>query len=196
MIAMRMIKFQTSSLRIGPLEGSILYRMLLITFIVLGSIFFFGEYGFVSLALLPLFLFKIQHDYVDEYLLKKIRGITVSTLDPLLTDRSVSYEIFAANYGLSEQQDRNIIYIWSSIVGSFSEDMMVVRHPYSVPLERFHKGTPEYDSLFSNSVFYADAYFIIISKARQEDFEKTLGSYGIPFSKLTEGEVGVLNELI
>lgn len=192
---MKMIKFQTSSLRIGPLEGPILYRMLLVAFIVLSSIFFFGAYGFVSLALLPL-LFKIQHDYVDEYLLKKIRGITVSTLDPLLTDGSVSYEIFAANYGLSEQQDRNILYIWSSIIGSFSEDMMVIRHPYSVPLERFHKGIPEYDSLFSNSAFYADAYFITISKTRQEDFEKTLGSYGIPFSKLTEEEVGVLNELI
>ncbi len=192
----RMIKFQTSSLRIGPLEGPILYRMLLVAFIVLTSIFFFGEYGFVSLALLPLFLFKMQHDYVDEYFWKKIRGITVSTLDPLLTERSVSYEIFAANYGLSEQQDRNIIYIWSSIIGSFSEDMMIIRHPYRVPLERFHKGKPEYDSLFSNSAFYADAYFITISKTREEGFEKTLGSYGIPFSKLTEEEVGVLNELI
>lgn len=192
----RMIKFQTSSFRIGPLEGSILYRLLLVAFAILIAIFYLGPFGFVSLALLPIFLLRIQHDYLDEFIVKKIKGITVSYLDAPITEKNASYEIAGTNYGLSEQQDRNIIYVWASIIESFAEDMMIIRDPYRVPLQRFEKGVEEYDSLFSGLVFYADAYFITISESMVEDFEKTLANYGVPFKRLREDEVETLNELI
>jgi hypothetical protein len=166
------------------------------SFAVLLAVFFLGVYGLVFLVLLPIFLLRIQHDFLDEFILKKVRGITVSTLSPLISDKREAYEIFGTNYGLSEQQDRNIIYVWASIIESFSEDIMIIRHPYTVPLHAFQKGVAEYDSLFEGTVCYADAYFITINKTRKADFEKTLGNYGIPFAVLREEEVKVLNELI
>lgn len=192
----RLVKFQTSSIRIGPLEGSALYRITLVTLAVLISIFYLGSYGFLSLILVPVFSIRIQHDYVDEYVLKKLRGITVSTLFPLITERKAAYEIFGTNYGLSEQQDRVIIDAWTSIIDTFSEDMTIIKHPYRVPLQRFIRGNEEYDSLFSGLNCFADAYFITILKERSDDFERTLRNYGIPFSKLAENEASALNDII
>lgn len=192
----RMVKFQTSSFRFGYLEGPILYRMMFASFSVLLAIYFLGVYGLASLVILPVFLLRIQHDFIDEYLAKKIRGITAVTLIPLISDKKEAYEIFGANYGLSVLQDNSIIYIWSSIIGSFSEDMTIIRHPYIVPIQAFKRGVEEYDSLFSNSVYYAEAYFITINKAKRDDFEKTLTNYGIAFTRLGKEEVRVLNDLI
>ncbi|MDA8056006.1 MAG: hypothetical protein M0Z77_10245 [Thermoplasmatales archaeon] len=189
----RMTKFQTSSFRIGSLEGTILYRLIVVAFIILLAIFYLGLYGLISLILLPIFLLRIQHDYVDEYILKKIRGITVSTLHPLITKEKAAYEVFGSNYGLSEQQDGNILYAWTAVLESFSEDMTIIRHPYQVPFQRFIRGVKEYDSLFSNTACFADAYFITISNGKTEDFEKTLRNYGIPYTRLNEGEVEILN---
>ncbi|MEM0135826.1 MAG: hypothetical protein QXU18_11500, partial [Thermoplasmatales archaeon] len=95
----RLVKFQTSSVRIGPLEGTALYRLALATLAVLVLIFYFGSYGFLSLVLVPIISLRIQHDYLDEYILKKLRGITVPAIFPLITDRKTAYEIFGTNYG-------------------------------------------------------------------------------------------------
>jgi hypothetical protein len=192
----RMTKFQTSSLRVGSLEGSILYRSILVGFAILLAIFFFGLYGLISLALLPMFLLRIQYDYVDEFIIKKVRGITVPTLVPLITKKDASYEIFGTNYGLSERQDGSILSTWTSIVGAFSEDLTILRHPYKIPLQRFQMGVKEYDALFSQLDCYADAYFIKINKTKTEEFENTLRNHGVAFTRLSDEEVEVLNEFI
>ena len=192
----RMTKFQTSSLRIGSLEGSLLYRSILVGFVILLAIFFFGLYGLISLSLLPIFLLRIQYDFVDEFIIKKVRGITVPTLVPLITKEDASYEIFGTNYGLSERQDSSILSTWASIVGTFSEDLTILRHPYKIPLQRFQMGVKEYDALFSQFDCYADAYFIKINKTKIEELENTLRNYGVPFTRLSDEEVEVLNELI
>ena len=192
----RMTKFQTSSLRVGSLEGSILYRSILVGFAILLAIFFFGLYGLISLSLLPIFLLRIQYDFVDEFIIKKVRGITVPTLVPLITKEDASYEIFGTNYGLSERQDSSILSTWASIVGTFSEDLTILRHPYKIPLQRFQMGVKEYDALFSQFDCYADAYFIKINKTKIEELENTLRNYGVPFTRLSDEEVEVLNELI
>ena len=192
----KMVKFQTSSFRLGYLEGPVLYRLMLAAFAVLLAIFFLGVYGLAFLIIFPVFLLRIQHDFIDEFILKKVRGITAASLSPLISDEKEASEIFGTNYGLSVQQDRNIIYIWSSIIGSFSEDMTIIRHPYLVPVQAFQRGVAEYDSLFSKLVCHADAYFITIKKTKRDDFEKTLTNYGITFTKLGKDEVRVLNELI
>lgn len=192
----KMVKFQTSALRIGVLEGTILYRIILVGFIVLLAIYFLGTYGFLSLVLIPVFLLRIQHDYLDEFVVKKVRGITVYTLHQLTNDDCASYEIFGTNYGLSERQDENIIAVWAAIIGSFSEDIIVIRHPYRIPLQKFQKGKKEYDELFNQNDAWADAYFITVSRARAEDLEKTLGNYGIAFSRLSVEQVKALNDAI
>jgi hypothetical protein len=114
-------------------------------------------------------------------------------IHPLKTEKSAYYEIFGLNYGLSDQQDRNIVYVWESIIGTFSEDLTIIRHPYKIPLQMFLKGDDEYNSLFSKSDSFADAYFVKINKTKTDDFEKILGDYGVQFSKLSEEEVGVLD---
>ena len=189
----KMTKFQTSSFRIGSLEGAILYRLILVSFSVLLSIFFLRTYGLIALVLIPMFLLRIQHDYIDEFVVKKVRGITAFVIHPLKTEKSAYYEIFGSNYGLSDQQDRNIVYVWESIIGTFSEDLTIIRHPYKIPLQGFLKGDDEYNSLFSKSDSFADAYFVKINKTKTDDFEKILGNYGVQFSKLSEEEVGVLD---
>ncbi len=192
----KMVKFQTSAFRIGMLEGMILYRIILVGFIVLLAIYFLGSYGFLSLVLIPVFLLRIQHDYVDEFIVKKVRGITVSSLHQMTDANSASYEIFGTNYGLSERHDDNIIAVWSAIIGSFSDDIMVIRHPYRIPLQKFQMGRKEYDELFSQNDAWADAYFITVSRARTEDLEKTLGNYGIAFSRLSVEQAKALNDAI
>jgi len=82
----KMTKFQTSSFRIGSLEGAILYRLILVSFSVLLSIFFLRSYGFISLVLIPIFLLRIQHDYIDEFVVKKMRGITAFEIHSLKTE--------------------------------------------------------------------------------------------------------------
>ncbi len=190
----RMVKFQTSSMRIGPLEGTVLYRVILVSFVILLSVFFLGEYGFVSLILLPLVLLRIQYDYVDEYIRKKLMGWTVFDIYPLINEERAAYEVFGSNYGLSEQRDKNILHTWSSVLDSLSEDVAIIRFPYEVPIHRFQKGVSEYDSLFSEMVCYADAYFIIVNKFAADDLERTLRNHGVSFRRLAEEEERALND--
>jgi hypothetical protein len=192
----KITKFQTSSFRIGSLEGPILYRIIFVSFVLILAIFFLGLYGLLALAILPIFVIRMQHDYVDEFIMKKIRGIDVPTLLPLFSDSKSYFEVFGTNYGLSESQDVAVIDTWSFIIGAFSEDMMIIRHPYRIPLQRFEKGRKEYDSLFVGLNLYADAYFIVIDSRRVDGFEETLANYGIPFRKLERGEIEILNDLI
>ncbi|MEM0128268.1 MAG: hypothetical protein QXO03_04190 [Thermoplasmatales archaeon] len=80
---MKIHKFQTAQIKLGPLEGKPLYRLLIASAIVLISLYFFNLYGLISLAVLPLFLIRSQNDYLDEIIIKKIQGITVPDLLPV-----------------------------------------------------------------------------------------------------------------
>lgn len=192
----RITKFQTSSLRIGPFEGALLFRVLIGSLLILLTIFFLGFYGILSVAILPIFTIKIQHDFLDEYIFKAIRGVTVTDIIPLIPVTSTCYEIFCSNYGFSEKQDELILETWSSIVRSFSEDMLIIRHPYQIPTKRFVRENKEYNSLFSEMDSSADAYFIVINSRCVDEFERTLSDHGVPFEKLGREEVMALNDLI
>ena len=185
---MRIQKFQTAQMRLGPLEGEMLYRVLIVGTVVLLSIFFFNLFGLLTVVLFPVFLLKFQSDYLDEIVVKKIRGITVPGVVAMNAPGRVIYEVFGINYGFSEVQDEEILETWSSVVNTFSEDMLILRIPYRIPLETFKKGRSDYDSLFSGEDAIADAYFIIVEAPKSEEFESVLSNHGIPFLKLRDEE--------
>jgi hypothetical protein len=192
----RITKFQTSSFRMGPLEGPILYRIMFVTFILGIAVFFLGLEGLLVLAILPVFIIRIQQDYIDEFIMKKVRGIDVPTLLAFYSSAKGYFEVFGTNYGLSESQDIAILDSWSSVIGAFSEDITIIRHPYRIPLQRFEIGRKEYDSLFSGLNLHADAYFVVVDSRRVKEFEETLASSGISFRELDGEEVKILNDLI
>lgn len=190
----RITKFETTSFRIGQLEGQILYRILFASFIVLIAVFLAGIYGLLALIAFPVFTLRIQYDYLDEFILKKIRGITVPSIIPLNVVSEAYYEIFGINYGLADRQDETILNTWTSIIKSFPEDITIIRLPYHIPIKRFEKGREEYDSLFSSPNFYADAYFLIVEATRSEDVERVLRNYAVPFNRLSKEEIEILDD--
>ncbi|MEM1613944.1 MAG: hypothetical protein QXP25_03475, partial [Thermoplasmatales archaeon] len=159
---MKIQKFQTTQLKLGPFEGAFLYRLLTASTIVTVSFFFFNFYGLVSLLSLPFFLVKSQNDYLDEIIIKKVKGITIPNLLHICDQGKVAYEIFGTNFRFSEHHDNWIISAWSSIINTFSEDMIVMKIPYKIPVERFLTGVAQYDSLFKDLEAIAYAYFVII----------------------------------
>ncbi|MEM0138607.1 MAG: hypothetical protein QW100_02620 [Thermoplasmatales archaeon] len=193
---MKIHKFQTTQLKLGPFEGAFLYRLLTVSTIVTVSFFFFNFYGLVSLFSLPLFLVKSQNDYLDEIIIKKVKGITIPNLLHICGQGKVAYEIFGTNFGFSEYKDNWIILAWSSLVNTFSEDMIVMKVPYRIPVERFLTGFTEYDSLFKGLEAIAYAYFVIIESSKIEEFESTMSNFGISFVRLNEEEARVIDDLI
>jgi|GEM_PF-3294807 hypothetical protein len=192
----RIVKFRASALQIGPLEGEVLLRILFVSFVISISIFFFKFYGMLSLLSIPLFLLKSQYDFLDQALVKKLKGDSVVGLVPINVQERAVYEIFGVNYGLSEVQDQEILNHWSQVINSLTENVTVIRYPYRIPTDHFTIGIEEYDSLFSCTDSFADAYFLSIDRKGSEILERALSSSGISFRLLSKEEVEKLNDLI
>ncbi|MEM4089450.1 MAG: hypothetical protein QXQ46_01645 [Thermoplasmatales archaeon] len=84
----------------------------------------------------------------------------------------------------------------ASIVNTFSEVMLILKVPYKIPVERFITGFKAYDLLFENLDAITYAYFVIIELSKNDEFEATMANFGIPFSRLSEEEVGVLDAIV
>lgn len=183
----RLLKFKTSSLKIGPLSDAILFRALLLAGILIISLFIFGMWGAVVTLLAPVLLLRIGDDFLDEYLFKKIKGGEEVILTTLSKEYDL-YELFTMTFSFSEPQDKGILEQWITLLNNFKNDLLLIRFPYRFPVERYIVGRGEYDSLFNEEEFYVDAYFIAIKKNHSEDFEKSVGAAGLTYRKVSEEE--------
>lgn len=189
------IKFKPSTIRIGQLEGALLYRIIVVSSVLIMAIFLFGYYGFIVVAGYFVFGIRIDDDFIDEYVIKKLKGEKEVEL-PDLFEKYEIFELYVETYGYSSYQDEQIINEWTNFIITLKSDFIIIRFPYKIPIEDFKTGIDGYDSLFSKYPFFAEAYFIGVSKDHSGDFEKTASVSGIHFRKLENNEVKELNDLI
>jgi len=189
------MKFRQVTLKLGPLEDILLYRALILSSIVIFSVFIIGFYGLFSIITMIIFLVRINDDFLDQYLIKIIKGDKrVELLN--ITDKYQLYEIFSETYGYSEFLDREIIRKWTGFISTFKSDILIIRFPYKIPIENFKDKNDGYNSLFDNSTYIGEAYFIGVFKELSEDFENKASVSGLFFRKLEEKEVKELDGFI
>ncbi|MGC8546711.1 MAG: hypothetical protein ACP5MU_03510 [Thermoplasmata archaeon] len=189
------MKFRQVTLKLGPLEDILLYRALILSSIVIFSVFIIGFYGLLSIIIMIIFLFRINDDFLDQYLIKIIKGDKRVELINI-ADKYQLYEIFSETYGYSEFQDREIISKWTGFISTFKSDILIIRFPYRIPIENFKDKNDGYNSLFDNSTYIGEAYFIGVFKELSEDFENKASVSGLFFRKLEENEVKELDGFI
>ncbi len=189
------LKFGRTNLRVGFLEGDMLNRFLIVSSIVIVAVYVLGYLGLFSIFLFVLFSFRVNDDYLDQYLFKKIKGEIRVELD-LLTNRYVLYEIFTDSYGFSDFQDMDIIQRFTNLISSFKSDFLIIRYPYKIPVEEFKTSNEGYNSLFNNSDYIGEAYFVAVQTNFSDDFEKKASVSGLSIRKLDEEEVKKLDELL
>ncbi len=189
------LKFGRTNLRVGFLEGDMLNRFLIVSSIVIVAVYVLGYLGLFSIFLFVLFGLRVNDDYLDQYLFKKIKGEIRVELD-LLTNRYVLYEIFTDSYGFSDFQDMDIIQRFTNLISSFKSDFLIIRYPYKIPVEEFKTSNEGYNSLFNNSDYIGEAYFVAVQTNFSDDFEKKASVSGLSIRKLDEEEVKKLDELL
>lgn len=189
------MKFRQITLKLGPLEDALLYRVIIASFIVVFSIFIFGIYGSVTIILSIILVFRIDDDFLDQYIIKSIKGDRKVDLINL-SDKYQIYEIFSETYGYSEFQDDEIISKWVNFVSTFKYDILIIRFPYRIPIENFKNENEGYNSLFDGNNYIGEAYFIGVYKEHSDDFENKAAVSGLFFRRLQEDEVGKLDGLL
>lgn len=189
------LKFGRTNLRIGFLEGELLNRFFIVSSFVIIAVYFLGYLGLFSIFLFVLFGLRVNDDYLDQYLLKKIKGEIPVELD-FLRNRYVLYEIFTDSYGFSDFQDMDIIHRLTNLISSFKSDFLIIRYPYKIPIEEFKTSNDGYNSLFDNSDYIGEAYFVAVQTNLSDDFEKKASVSGLNIRKLDEEEVKKLDELL